>query len=281
MTEDDQQFSTDSSGAMNSASGGTQGYPTETPGPPRSLADLQPVPTAPYPHPGVSQPSVVSSVPYSSSSNTPYHAPPANSVYSAPISSSQYANHPTSATYSAPPSSAPYSAPPSSAPYSAPSSSTPYSVPSSSAPYSAPPSSAPYATQPTSALYPTQPPSAPYSGQPHSAPYSAPPSSAPYPAQPSSVSYPSSAPHSSNHVREPEIKSEPSQHVSDPTMNAILAYLRKNNLGDTESKLKEELKKREIATASATPSDPEVGNVLATYRSDGDPSSYGSAYRYT
>jgi len=61
-------------------------------------------------------------------------------------------------------------------------------------------------------------------------------------------------------------------------MNAILAYLRKNNLGDTESKLKEELKKREIATASATPSDPEVGNVLATYRSDGDPSSYGSAY---
>ena len=43
--------------------------------------------------------------------------------------------------------------------------------------------------------------------------------------------------------------------------------------------LKEELKKRELATASAAPSDPEVGNVLATYRSDGDPSSYGSAYR--
>ena len=80
-------------------------------------------------------------------------------------------------------------------------------------------------------------------------------------------------------VNEEAQSEEKSAEVSDATMNAILAYLRKNNLNDTESKLKEELKKREAANANATQSDPEVGNVLATYRSDGDPSSYGSAYR--
>ena len=48
--------------------------------------------------------------------------------------------------------------------------------------------------------------------------------------------------------------------------------------------LKEELKKREVASAVAPPpstaaADPEVGNVLASYKSDGDPSSYISAYK--
>ena len=78
-----------------------------------------------------------------------------------------------------------------------------------------------------------------------------------------------------------EAKSEPSsQLATDTSMQAILAYLRKHNLADTENKLKEELKKREAASATPIqPSDPEVGNVLATYRSDGDPSSYESAYR--
>lgn len=90
-----------------------------------------------------------------------------------------------------------------------------------------------------------------------------------------------------NHVKEllarpdhQEAKSEPSgQLTTDTSMQAILAYLRKHNLADTENKLKEELKKREAASATPIqPSDPEVGNVLATYRSDGDPSSYESAY---
>ena len=78
-----------------------------------------------------------------------------------------------------------------------------------------------------------------------------------------------------------EIKSEPlSPLPSDPAMQAILAYFRKHNLTETENKLKDELKKREVA-APIVPqvSDPEVGNVLAAYRSDGDPSSYESAYR--
>ena len=78
-----------------------------------------------------------------------------------------------------------------------------------------------------------------------------------------------------------EIKSEPSSPLpTDPAMQAILAYLRKHNLTDTETKLKDELKKREVvAPIVAQASDPEVGNVLAAYRSDGDPSSYESAYR--
>ena len=67
---------------------------------------------------------------------------------------------------------------------------------------------------------------------------------------------------------------------TDPSVQAILAYLRKQNLGETEQKLIDEIKKREAASAVATPaSDPEVGNVLSAYRSDGDPSSYASAYR--
>jgi len=71
-------------------------------------------------------------------------------------------------------------------------------------------------------------------------------------------------------------------------VNAILEYLRKHNLADTESKLLEEIKKKEISTNSNTPTpattlppmpaEAEVGNVLAKYRSDGDPSSYSDAY---
>ena len=64
-------------------------------------------------------------------------------------------------------------------------------------------------------------------------------------------------------------------------MQAVLAYLRKYNLGDTETMLKEEMKKREVAKPSIVQptSDPEVGNVLAKYKSDGDPNSYEAAYR--
>jgi len=78
-----------------------------------------------------------------------------------------------------------------------------------------------------------------------------------------------------------EIKSEPQSPLpSDPAMQAILAYFRKHNLTETENKLKDEVKKREAAAPIvAQASDPEVGNVLAAYRSDGDPSSYESAYR--
>ena len=89
--------------------------------------------------------------------------------------------------------------------------------------------------------------------------------------------------HVQEHVQrvEPEVKSEPNSPLpTDPAMQAILAYLRKHNLGDTETVLKDELKKREVAVMKATQIlDPEVGNVLAAYRSDGDPSSYESAYR--
>ncbi len=92
---------------------------------------------------------------------------------------------------------------------------------------------------------------------------------------------------------------------TDATMQAIMAFLHKNNLLDTEAKLRDELKKREassigggcgsnsggavggttatggrpIGAAPTTAADNEVGNVLASYKSEGDPSSYESAYK--
>jgi hypothetical protein len=102
----------------------------------------------------------------------------------------------------------------------------------------------------------------------------------------------------------PEVKTEPGSSGMDPpppaeaTMQAIMAFLRKNNLLDTEAKLRDELKKREVSSissggggggnvaassrpsvAAATGADNEVGNVLASYKSEGDPSSYESAYK--
>ena len=64
------------------------------------------------------------------------------------------------------------------------------------------------------------------------------------------------------------------------TMQAILAFLKKNNLSSTEEQLKAELAKRERLGSSAATVQPdnEVGNVLAAYKSDGDPTSYEAAY---
>ena len=65
------------------------------------------------------------------------------------------------------------------------------------------------------------------------------------------------------------------------TVAAILAFLKKNNLTGTEEQLKAELAK---ATGTGTggvatvPQDNEMGNALAAYKSDGDPSSYDEAY---
>ena len=68
------------------------------------------------------------------------------------------------------------------------------------------------------------------------------------------------------------------------TMQAILAFLRKNNLKSTEDMLKSELQKVEknetTTTASVGQQDQEVGNVLASYKSDGDPSNYVAAYKW-
>eukprot|EP00088_Acartia_fossae_P027535 TRINITY_DN2827_c0_g1_i4.p1 TRINITY_DN2827_c0_g1~~TRINITY_DN2827_c0_g1_i4.p1 ORF type:complete len:1180 (-),score=319.58 TRINITY_DN2827_c0_g1_i4:216-3308(-) len=92
-----------------------------------------------------------------------------------------------------------------------------------------------------------------------------------------------------NNVLNPILPQKPDPSVvADPTltdpaaMQAVLAYLRKYNLGDTETMLKEEMKKREVAKPSIVQQQPtsetEVGNVLAKYKSDGDPNSYEAAY---
>lgn len=64
------------------------------------------------------------------------------------------------------------------------------------------------------------------------------------------------------------------------TVQAILAFLKKNNLTGTEELLKTELAKVNGAggPVPAVPQDNEMGNALATYKSDGDPSSYDEAY---
>ena len=64
------------------------------------------------------------------------------------------------------------------------------------------------------------------------------------------------------------------------TVAAILAFLKKNNLTGTEELLKKELAKGNEAGGgvAAVPQDNEMGNALATYKSDGDPSSYDEAY---
>lgn len=96
----------------------------------------------------------------------------------------------------------------------------------------------------------------------------------------------------------PEVKAEIDPPATDATMQAIMTFLRKNNLLDTEAKLRDELKKREASSSSSsgaaaggsggsggsssaapTAADNEVGNVLSSYKSEGDPSSYESAYK--
>ena len=65
------------------------------------------------------------------------------------------------------------------------------------------------------------------------------------------------------------------------TVAAILAFLKKNNLTGTEEQLKAELAKATGKTGgvvAAVPQDNEMGNALAAYKSDGDPSSYDEAY---
>ena len=64
------------------------------------------------------------------------------------------------------------------------------------------------------------------------------------------------------------------------TVAAILAFLKKNNLSGTEEQLKAELAKAtgRLQTVAAVPQDNEMGNALAAYKSDGDPSSYDEAY---
>ena len=65
------------------------------------------------------------------------------------------------------------------------------------------------------------------------------------------------------------------------TVAAILAFLKKNNLTGTEEQLKAELAKATgtvTGGVAAVPQDNEMGNALAAYKSDGDPSSYDEAY---
>ena len=64
------------------------------------------------------------------------------------------------------------------------------------------------------------------------------------------------------------------------TVQAILAFLKKNNLTGTEEQLQKELAKASGngGQVAAAPKDIEMGNALATYKSDGDPSSYDEAY---
>merc|ERR1712098_438347 len=71
--------------------------------------------------------------------------------------------------------------------------------------------------------------------------------------------------------------------VDNPTMQALLAFLKKNNLKGTEEALKAELAKKDSTHSGgggvvAQP-DSEVGNVLAAYKSDGDADSYEAAYK--
>jgi len=64
------------------------------------------------------------------------------------------------------------------------------------------------------------------------------------------------------------------------TVQAILAFLKKNNLTGTTEQLQKELAKAtgNGGQVAAAPKDIEMGNALATYKSDGDPSSYDEAY---
>ena len=62
-------------------------------------------------------------------------------------------------------------------------------------------------------------------------------------------------------------------------MQAIFAFLKKNNLTSTEEQLKAELAKVQGgASAPTVQPNTEVGNVLAAYRSDDNPTSYEAAY---
>ena len=56
--------------------------------------------------------------------------------------------------------------------------------------------------------------------------------------------------------------------------------LKKNNLTGTTEQLQKELAKAtgNGGQVAAAPKDIEMGNALATYKSDGDPSSYDEAY---
>jgi len=76
------------------------------------------------------------------------------------------------------------------------------------------------------------------------------------------------------------IKSESAAPNDATTVQTILAFLKKNNLTGTEELLQKELAKINGAGGeqSAGAQDNEMGNALATYKSDGDPFSYDEAY---
>ena len=82
----------------------------------------------------------------------------------------------------------------------------------------------------------------------------------------------------------PPVKQEPALgggSLNDSTtVQAILAFLKKNNLTGTTEQLQKELAKAtgNGGQVAAAPKDIEMGNALATYKSDGDPSSYDEAY---
>ena len=77
------------------------------------------------------------------------------------------------------------------------------------------------------------------------------------------------------------VKPEPLNN-DNTTVQAILAFLKKNNLTGTEELLKTELAKASGGSGGVSGSvsapDNEMGNALATYKSDGDPSTYDDAY---
>jgi len=92
-----------------------------------------------------------------------------------------------------------------------------------------------------------------------------------------------------DHQPSPVLAKKEGEHIGadSSNFNDILAYLRKYSLADTESKLLEEIKKKEksnnscnspATTMPTVSAETEVGNVLAKYRSDGDPNSYNDAY---
>ncbi|XP_038049062.1 transcription initiation factor TFIID subunit 5-like [Patiria miniata] len=63
------------------------------------------------------------------------------------------------------------------------------------------------------------------------------------------------------------------------TLAAVLQFLRKNNLKDTEDLLKKEANIEETDEGVGTSTDQEVTSVLSAYNSDGDPCMYEEFYR--
>ncbi|XP_050418483.1 transcription initiation factor TFIID subunit 5 [Patella vulgata] len=64
------------------------------------------------------------------------------------------------------------------------------------------------------------------------------------------------------------------------TLLAVLQFLKKHNLAETESQLKREAKLTDddVATENSAPSESEVSHALAAYKSDDDPTLYGDIY---